>query len=72
MSKQDGQNVKKLYRSTEDKMIAGVCGGVAEYFKMDSTIIRLGWAVMVILTGLFPGVIGYIVAAVVIPEKPKG
>jgi len=63
---------KKLYRSQTDRQLAGVCGGVAEYFKIDPTIIRLGWIVIVVLTGIFPGVIAYFVMAVIIPNAPGG
>ncbi|NLK73530.1 MAG: PspC domain-containing protein [Clostridiales bacterium] len=59
---------KKLYRSRTDKKISGVCGGIAEYFNIDSTIIRL---VVVFLTlAWFTGLIIYIVAALIIPEEP--
>lgn len=61
---------KKLYLSTADKKISGVCGGVAEYFNADSTVVRLGWVIIVVLTGVFPGVIGYIIAAAIIPKPP--
>jgi phage shock protein C len=63
---------KRLYLSRTDKKISGVCGGIAEYFGQDSTLVRLGWVVLTILTGGFPGVIGYIIAAVVVPPQPKG
>jgi len=59
---------KKLYRSTTDKKLAGVCGGVAEYFGIDATLIRLGWALITLLGGA--GILVYIVCAFVIPEKP--
>ena len=59
---------KKLYRSTSDRMLTGVCGGVAEYFNIDSTIIRAIWAVASLFA--FAGVLAYIVCAFVIPEKP--
>ena len=59
---------KKLYRSVSDKKLAGVCGGIAEYFGLDSTLIRVGWAIV----SLFgPGVLAYIVCALIIPEKPE-
>ncbi len=61
---------KKLYRSSTDKMLTGVCGGLGEYFVMDSTVIRLVWALVVVFTGFVPGILVYIVAAVVMPEKP--
>ena len=58
---------KKLYRNTGNKMIAGVCSGVAEYVNIDPTVIRLIWA-LVGLTGA--GILAYLVAALIIPEKP--
>ena len=58
---------KKLYRINEGKKLAGVCGGIAEYFNIDATLIRLACA----LFALFGcGLIIYIVCAIVIPEKP--
>jgi len=59
---------KRLYRS-RSRMISGVCGGIAEYFNIDPTIVRLVWA-LVTLGSLGLGVIGYIIAMVVIPEQP--
>ena len=59
---------KKLYRSRTDKKICGVCGGLAKYFGMDTTIARLVCALLVIFTGV--GLLGYIIAALVIPEEP--
>lgn len=59
---------KKLYRSKENRMICGVCGGIAEYFNIDPTIVRL----VVVIAGLVnagAALIGYIIAAVVIPEE---
>ena len=58
---------KKLYKSSTDKKICGVCGGIAEYFDIDSTLVRLG-AVVLTLLG-FSGVIAYIIAALVMPDK---
>lgn len=60
---------KRLYRSTKDKKLAGVCGGLGEYLGVDSTLIRLAWVFVTLLTGILPGTIVYIVAAVVIPNK---
>ena len=60
---------KKLYRVTEGKMVAGVCGGVAEYFNVDVTVVRLVWAVASCFA--FAGVVAYIAAAVIMPERPK-
>ena len=58
---------KKLYRNTSNKMIAGVCSGVAEYVNIDPTVVRLIWA-LVGLSGA--GILAYLVAALIIPEKP--
>ncbi len=60
---------KRLYRVTEGKMIAGVCGGIAEYLNIDPTVVRLIWA-LVGLSGA--GVLAYLIAALIIPEKPLG
>lgn len=59
---------KRLYRSNTDKMICGVCGGIAEYFDIDPTLVRLAW-VLFCAVG-FSGVIAYIIAAIVIPKNP--
>ena len=61
--------MKKLERSTNNKQIAGVCGGIAEYFKLDPTLIRVGFVLLTIFTGFFPGIIAYIVLIVVMPTK---
>ena len=61
---------RKLYKSSQDKMLAGVCGGVAEYFGIDSTIVRLVMAFLT-LWGIVPGIIIYIIAALVIPDDPR-
>ena len=59
---------KKLYRNTNNKMIAGVCSGLAEYIGIDPTVVRLIWA-LIGLTGA--GILAYLVAALIIPEKPS-
>jgi phage shock protein C len=61
--------MKKLYLSEKDKKISGVCGGIAEYASIDSTIVRLAWVIMSLATGLVPGVIAYLLAAIIIPRK---
>lgn len=58
---------KRLYKSNENKMIDGVCGGIAEYFNIDPTMIRLGWVMFSALGG--SGIIAYIVAAIIIPRN---
>ena len=64
------ENVKKLYRSTSDRMIAGICGGLGEYFGIDSTLVRLIFVIGAIFTGsaLFWA---YIIMLIVVPEEPK-
>ncbi|MBQ4550442.1 MAG: PspC domain-containing protein [Oscillospiraceae bacterium] len=59
---------KKLYKSNQNKMIDGVCGGIAEYFGIDPTVVRL--AVVVLSLMGFSGVIAYILAAIIIPRAP--
>lgn len=59
---------KKLYRSKTDKKLCGVCGGLAEYFGIDSTIVRLLLVLAVVCAGV--GGLAYIIAALVIPEQP--
>ncbi len=61
---------KKLYRSKSNRMLVGVCGGVAEYFNIDPTVVRVIWAVTSLFA--FAGVVAYVVCAFVIPEKPDG
>ena len=61
-------NGKKLYKSSTDKKLAGVCGGIAEYFGIDSTLVRLGWVVFSLLGG--SGLLAYIIAAIIMPDRP--
>ena len=60
---------KKLYRDTKEKQIAGVCGGIAKYFGIDATIIRLIWTLLIPCAGT--GLLAYIVCAFVSPEEPE-
>lgn len=59
---------KKLYKSNTNKMLEGVCGGIAEYFGIDPTIVRLAWVVFCALGG--SGILAYIIAAIIIPSVP--
>ena len=67
--------VKRLYRSKKERMIGGVCGGIAEYLNTDPTVVRLIW-VLITLLSMGMGVIGYLIAWIIIPEhngkKVKG
>ncbi|MDO5096946.1 MAG: PspC domain-containing protein [Peptostreptococcaceae bacterium] len=58
---------KKLYKSATDRKIEGVCGGIAEYFGIDSTIVRLIWVICIFWGG---GIIAYIIAMIVMPNPP--
>jgi phage shock protein C len=60
---------KKLTRSVSDRMLCGVCGGIAEYLDVDPTIIRVAYVVMSLFSVAFPGLILYIILALIIPQK---
>ncbi|MBR4933612.1 MAG: PspC domain-containing protein [Clostridia bacterium] len=60
---------KRLYKSRNDKKIDGVCAGIAEYFDIDPTLIRLVWAFAVLCVGT--GIWAYIIAAIVMPRNPE-
>ena len=59
---------KKLYLSETDKKLCGVCGGIAKYFDIDSTVVRLLWVLLVCFVGT--GILAYIVCAIIIPKEP--
>ncbi|MBP1754445.1 MAG: putative stress-responsive transcriptional regulator [Firmicutes bacterium] len=58
---------KRLYRSNTNKMICGVCGGLAEYINIDPTVVRLLWVVFSFAAGF--GILAYIIAAIIMPIK---
>lgn len=60
---------KKVYKSIKDKKISGVCGGIAEYFDIDSTMVRLLWILFILAGG--SGILGYIVCVLIIPNEPN-
>jgi phage shock protein C len=60
--------MKRLYKSKINKMIFGVCGGVAEYFNVDPTIVRLIYTLLTVFTVGIPGVVAYILCGIIIPE----
>jgi phage shock protein C len=62
--------MKRLYRSKTNRKIAGVCGGIAEYFGIDPTLVRV-IAVLLLLPGGLPGLLPYLVLWVVVPEAKK-
>jgi phage shock protein PspC (stress-responsive transcriptional regulator) len=59
---------KRLTRSSKDKMLAGICGGIAEYMVVDPTIIRLVFALATFFTVVFPGVFIYLIMWIVVPK----
>jgi len=63
--------MKKLYKSRDNRIIAGVIGGLGEYFEVDPVLLRIIWILIVIFTGLAPGAIIYLMAMGIIPKKPK-
>lgn len=61
---------QKLYRSIDERMLAGVCGGLGKFFGLDATIIRLVFVILALMGG--PGILIYIVMWIVVPEEPAG
>ena len=61
--------MKKLYKSNTEKKLDGVCGGIAEYFSIDPTVIRLAWVIFSLCGG--SGLLAYIICAIIMPTKPE-
>ncbi|MBI2124963.1 PspC domain-containing protein [Candidatus Woesearchaeota archaeon] len=62
--------IKRLYRSRRDKVLGGVCGGIAEYLDVDPVVVRLIWAIGT-LASMGIGLLAYIIAWIIVPEEPK-
>ena len=62
--------MRRYYRSRDDRRIAGVCGGLGKLMNVDPTLIRLGFLVLMIATGIVPLLVGYVAAWIVAPEEP--
>ena len=60
---------KRLYKINQGKMVDGVCGGIAQYFGLDPTLVRLAWIVFTAAGG--SGIIAYILCAAIIPREPE-
>ena len=60
---------RRLYKSRNDRMIAGVCGGLAEYINADPTVVRIVFALVSVLSAAFPGIIIYVILSIIMPEK---
>ena len=63
---------KKLIRSRTDRKIAGFCAGLGYYLDLDVTLVRLVWVLVTLMAGVFPGVVVYVLAWIVVPEEPTG
>ena len=62
-------DMKKLYRSEQNKIFGGIIGGLGEYFEIDPVLLRLIWLIILIATGIIPGLIVYIIALFIVPRK---
>lgn len=62
---------RRLYRTRENRVFSGVCGGIGAYFDIDPVIIRLLWVIFSLFGFLIIGIIIYIIAAIIIPEEPE-
>jgi phage shock protein C len=62
---------KRLYRSRKDSVIAGVCGGLAEYFGWDPTLVRVGYVLLSVLSAAFPGLLVYVLCWIIIPVRGR-
>ena len=62
---------RKLTRSSRHKMIAGVCGGLAEYFELDPTVVRVAYVLISIISVAFPGILAYIILMFVMPPPDQ-
>ena len=62
---------KRLYKSATDKKLEGVCAGIAEYMDLDPTLIRLIYVVLTMFTGVIPGVIAYVILALIVPKESE-
>jgi len=64
--------MKKLYRSRENRVFAGIIGGLGEYFDVDPVLLRIGYIFVVAFTAFIPGILAYLIAIFVVPEKRQG
>ncbi|MEK6809768.1 MAG: PspC domain-containing protein [Nanoarchaeota archaeon] len=64
------RSIKRLYRSRKDRVFGGVCGGIAEYMEVDPVVVRLVWAIFILIS-MGMGILAYIIAWAIIPEEPS-
>jgi phage shock protein C len=62
---------KKLMRSRADRKIGGVCAGLAQYLDLDISLVRILWFFVTFVSGVFPGLVAYVLAWIIIPEEPE-
>lgn len=60
--------MKKLHRSSTNKVMSGIIGGLGEYWDIDPVVLRLGFVFLVLMTGFFPGILAYIIALFIVPK----
>ncbi len=63
--------MKRLYRSKTEKKFGGICGGLGEYLDVDPTVVRLVVLLVMFISGILPGIIAYLIAMWIVPEKPQ-
>lgn len=63
---------ERLYRSRTDRLLAGVCGGLAEWLNVDPSLVRIAWVVLALATAVVPFLVLYVLMALVVPERPVG
>ena len=62
--------MKHLYRSNDNKIFAGIFGGLGEYYNIDAVLLRAGFVLLTIITGLIPCALAYFICKFIIPKKP--
>ncbi|MDD2804456.1 MAG: PspC domain-containing protein [Elusimicrobiales bacterium] len=62
--------MKRLYRSSDNKVLAGVLGGLGEYFEVDPVVLRLAFVFVLLVTAFIPGLLAYLAACFIVPAKP--
>jgi len=61
---------RRLMRSRSNRKIGGVCAGLAEYLELDTSLVRILWFFITLACGIFPGIVVYLIAWIIIPEEP--
>jgi phage shock protein C len=72
VAEQQQQKQKRLHRSRSDVKLAGVLGGWSEYLGIDPSLVRIAYVIGAIFTGVVPGVLLYVLMAIIVPTEPQG